>query len=186
MLKQWFKNFHDTTGASDGYDAIERRSKGRGGQKYGGSGGGARCVTFQPCSIIQYAPVKLLIISTSFGLLVHPYYPASKCKSALNWIMYLFIYGILKLFHRGSRFIWGTFPCTTKQSKTVKHTSVGALFWNMFLNSVWYCVDILGTRKLSGWSLWATRVALPCLSRRCTATRRCWVERVLDAQNYNL
>lgn len=39
---QWFKNFHDTTGASDGYDAIERRSKGRGGQKYGGSGGGAR------------------------------------------------------------------------------------------------------------------------------------------------
>eukprot|EP00752_Nemacystus_decipiens_P016779 g15016.t1 len=37
---QWFKNFHDTTGAVEGYDAVERRSKGRGGAKYGG--GGAR------------------------------------------------------------------------------------------------------------------------------------------------
>ncbi|CAM9494549.1 unnamed protein product [Ectocarpus sp. 12 AP-2014] len=37
---QWFKNFHDTTGAMEGYDAVERRSKGRGGAKYGG--GGAR------------------------------------------------------------------------------------------------------------------------------------------------
>ena len=45
MLHQWFKNFHDTTGAMEGYDAIERRSKGRGGAKYGG-GGGARYV---PC-----------------------------------------------------------------------------------------------------------------------------------------
>ena len=40
IYHQWFKNFHDTTGAVEGYDAVERRSKGRGGAKYGG--GGAR------------------------------------------------------------------------------------------------------------------------------------------------
>eukprot|EP00904_Undaria_pinnatifida_P003097 jgi/Undpi1/12789/HiC_scaffold_7.g02456.m1 len=36
---QWFKNFHDTTGAAGGYDPIERRSKGRGGAKYGAAAG---------------------------------------------------------------------------------------------------------------------------------------------------
>ncbi|CAM9285461.1 unnamed protein product [Hapterophycus canaliculatus] len=39
---QWFKNFHDTTGAIEGYDAVERRSKGRGGAKYGGGGASRR------------------------------------------------------------------------------------------------------------------------------------------------
>lgn len=38
MAGQWFKNFHDTTGAVDGYDAVERRNKGKGGTKYGSAG----------------------------------------------------------------------------------------------------------------------------------------------------
>lgn len=42
---QWFKNFHDTTGAAGGYDPIERRSKGRGGAKYGGAAAGRRAPT---------------------------------------------------------------------------------------------------------------------------------------------
>ena len=54
-LQQWLKNFHDTTGAAGGYDPIERRSKGRGGAKYGGAAAGRSgfllvkgvCISFQ-------------------------------------------------------------------------------------------------------------------------------------------
>ncbi|CAN0236281.1 unnamed protein product [Ascophyllum nodosum] len=58
---QWFKNFHDTTGAADGYDAADRRSRGKGGAKYGGSGtrrptGPAATRSSRPAAANSHAP----------------------------------------------------------------------------------------------------------------------------------
>lgn len=60
--QQWFKNFHDTTGASEGYDPIERRSKGRGGAKFGGSAA-TRWVTVLGLPVVAWMSWMSCVIS---------------------------------------------------------------------------------------------------------------------------